>query len=580
MPAASTHMATHDMPKGAVEWLSSQGEAGRQILNHLVLLHHSHAALCEEVFRLRERIRLEASLKFGRKRESFFDVALAHGQIALAFFHLAAPAADGQPREHAQEQAQELSQIGGLAENLASGPVTTAGAQNPNDKPARRRNKRKKKPVDLSNVERRVVAVVRVEGPELNCPCCANKRRLAFVTESERLAIRPAEIVREVTQCEVWVCDECEGNFVRAPKPENQVGRAKVASSLRAALLISKLGFGIPTYRYLRMLEDSTGVVLSPATIDRWIANTLDSIAVLAKLEHARAIDCELISLDDSFGPSRIPPNQRKNQAGQLDPNGRTTENGRIWFLLGDICKAASVHYTSDWKASNLETLLAGFVGQIQGDGYAGFVRHCRNQLLNTPAGCMDHARRGFVNAMRAGNKQAGPIIQIFDQLYSSEDEATSRDLCAPEQRRIWRQRESVPIFERLSKMFHELHQSRYVRDLLSKATTYFIRQEQRLRVYLNDGRIPIGNTHVERMIRIYALMRQACKLFGSPAAARRYADGLTLMVNAILAGVSLFDYFNWVLEKIPRTRKEDLPSLLPHVYAAQIKIKAVASAA
>lgn len=572
MAAASTHSAAHDVPKGAVEWLSSQGEQGRQILNHLVSLHHVHAALCEEVACLRERIKLAGALKFGRKRESFFDVAFAHGQVALAFFQLAAPATAAQP------QASEPTD--GPAEIPVADTVTTDGAQNPDDKPTRRPDKRKKKPADLSKVERRIVEVVRVEGSESKCPCCTGERRLVSVTESERLACRPAEVYFEVTQREVMVCDECEGNFVRAPNPQAHLGRAKVAPSLRAALLVSKLGFGIPTYRYLRMLEDSTGVVLSPATIDRWIAQALDSIAPLTKLENERTIGCALISLDDSFGPSRIPQNQRKNQLGQLDPNGRTTENGRIWFLLGDICKAASVHYTPDWKASHLDTLLAGFTGQVQGDGYAGYVPHCRKHFLNTPAGCMDHARRAFVHALRAGNKQAEPVIETIDLLYSSENQATHYGLCLPDQRYRWRQKESVPVFDRLSRMIHELHGSRHIKDLLSKATTYFIRQEARLRVYLSDGRIPIGNTHVERMIRIYALMRQACKLFGSPAAAKRFAGGLTLMVNAILAGVSLFDYFKWVLEEIPRTREEDLPSLLPHSYAARLQLKVVASAA
>ena len=65
-------------------------------------------------------------------------------------------------------------------------------------------------------------------------------------------------------------------------------------------------------------------------------------------------------------------------------------------------------------------------------------------------------------------------------------------------------------------------------------------------------------------MIRIYAVMRSAAKLLGSPAAAQRMAAGLTIVVNAILAGVSLHEYFNWLFENLPKCGDEALSFYLP----------------
>lgn len=51
-------------------------------------------------------------------------------------------------------------------------------------------------------------------------------------------------------------------------------------------------------------------------------------------------------------------------------------------------------------------------------------------------------------------------------------------------------------------------------------------------------------------------------------------AAGLTIVVNAVLAGVSLHEYFNWLFEALPARRNQDLGFYLPQAYAERAVLK------
>jgi hypothetical protein len=72
------------------------------------------------------------------------------------------------------------------------------------------------------------------------------------------------------------------------------------------------------------------------------------------------------------------------------------------------------------------QRLLDGFKnGYLQTDGYAGYNEVCRRNNL-TPVGCMDHARRNFIDAQKAqlkGKKikasKADVVLSYINKLYS-----------------------------------------------------------------------------------------------------------------------------------------------------------------
>lgn len=79
-------------------------------------------------------------------------------------------------------------------------------------------------------------------------------------------------------------------------------------------------------------------------------------------------------------------------------------------------------------------TLLDGFNGYLQTDGYAGYNPACEKYTL-TSVGCMDHARRKFKEAFDAAPKKtasneskAAIVLALIKKLYSIERQIKDLD--------------------------------------------------------------------------------------------------------------------------------------------------------
>jgi hypothetical protein len=539
--------------------------------------------LVAELAAVKEALRFERGQKFRPKRERLPNDLELSPQILLGF--LAAgnlvtpipPSAANAELQGAEDSSACAAQASESApsESASCEPCVTPNngcapstLPSANDLPPE--PKKRKKTLDVSNAQRVVASVSRLTNEQRTCSCCGLVKRIMVMDEQERIAYQPAKLYLEVHQREVGVCDLCETPPERAPNLIAHRGTEKPAPSLRAGVIVSKLAFGIPNFRLSRMMSDSSNMALPESTMDQLVQGSLAWLGDLAKCARAKTLSGQVLSIDDSFGQVLLPRDQRINAQGELDPQGKTTQAGRMWFALADVHDYGFVSYTPNWKASNLESLLDGTKAQLQGDGYAGYRPYAEKKGLTVPAGCIDHARRKFLRAYQAGHLEAGEMLLLIGKLHHIEDAIQERRATLDDVLKT-RQSESLPTFEGLSSAVHALHERRMTNDLLSRATTYFIKQEKSLRVFLQDPRVPIANTHVERIIRIYAVMRAACKQMGSPAAARRTADGLTLVINAILAKVHLHEYFTWLFEELPRRGNRDLEDYLPQTYAKRL---------
>ncbi|MCP4447451.1 MAG: transposase [Myxococcales bacterium] len=56
--------------------------------------------------------------------------------------------------------------------------------------------------------------------------------------------------------------------------------------------------------------------------------------------------------------------------------------------------------YTEDWKGTHPRSVLDGFMGDIQGDGYGGISSLFGEECGPTRVGCDDHSRCKFVKAL------------------------------------------------------------------------------------------------------------------------------------------------------------------------------------
>jgi transposase len=160
-------------------------------------------------------------------------------------------------------------------------------------------------------------------------------------------------------------------------------------------------------------------------------------------------------------------------------------------------------------------------------------------------------------------------MIDLYSALYHIERIATERHLDAVG-RRTLRQAESVPLWRQLERTLTDMAPKVDRRSPLDKAIQYWIRQQPSLRAFLDDGRFPISNAHVERLLRVVSTFRKNSLFVGSLAAGERYANLLTVLLNCELAGVNPYVYLVDIIDKIAADWSVDrINELLPRAWLA-----------
>lgn len=487
------------------------------------------AALREEVERLSQQVRWLAGKPYRPSREK-----VRPGQMALDLLQLLTGGGADEPNDDDESANDDSAEPDPSADD--SEPVTSS--------PRRKRTRR-------GRTLAREILENRVPESDRRCPCCGDiTAEIGFDTQ-ERFVYQPAKVFILEERCYKYACRRSCGGVTQAEAsaPPKPIPGSMASSSLLAHLLVSKLMDGLPIERVAKQLRRH-GVDLATSTLNDWINRAGDLFAILDRLFREELRRCSLISLDDTP--------MRAKARGQ--PTG--IQRGRVWIYLGDLDRVAYVEFTPDWKGTHPRRVLEGFQGDIQNDGYAGINPLFVGDDAPRRVGCNGHSRRKFVQALEQGDQRAHAIVDLYRALYRIEAEIKTAALDA-DGTLARRRAASVPIWNQLADAIAALTPTAGRKSPLGKAVTYWNRQLPYLRAFLDDGRLPISNAHVERRIRTVALFRKNSLVFGSVDAGARHATLLTLLLNCELVGANPYEYLVDVIDKLsvprPASRAAEL---------------------
>lgn len=161
--------------------------------------------------------------------------------------------------------------------------------------------------------------------------------------------------------------------------------------------------------------------------------------------------------------------------------------------------------------------------------GYDGL--YTRPGALVIEVACWAHARRAFAELAQANDARAAPMIKLIGRLYEIEHAATA-DSVEPDERLRRRCEHSDPVTMQIGALCAEIINTNAPSDDLTRAAGYIVNQWAALRHFLEDGRLPIDNTLVERALRPVAVGRKNYLFCGSDAGAERAASAYTLAQN------------------------------------------------
>jgi len=388
------------------------------------------------------------------------------------------------------------------------------------------------------------------------CSCCRQPMERIGADTTEKLEVVPATMKVVVHERPKYGCRACE-TAPKQAKPEPQaIPRSIATASLLAYILISKFIDATPLYRQEQQWK-RLGVDLGRALLSSWVVKCGQLLMVLWELMQQDLRESNLIQADET--PVQV----------LKEKNRTAAQKSYMWlFQCGPPGKQIILYHYAPTRAGDVVSEILGekFAGFLQSDGYAGYREMCaRDEVVGVA--CMAHIRRKFAEVARMHKKPglAHEAVAMIKRLYAIERHAKTMGMTA-EERHALRQEKAKPIMEHFKRWLDQ-HQSEVPPKLkLGKAFTYAQNEWERMRHYLDDGRIEIDNNAAERAIKPFVIGRKNWMFCNTANGARASAVIYSLLQSAKANELPLIEWLTFVLRELPRCSTDDeRRTLLPH---------------
>jgi transposase len=328
---------------------------------------------------------------------------------------------------------------------------------------------------------------------EKTCPCCGSAKHRIGEDLSRELEFTPAKLEVNVHVLPKYACPKCRDGVASPPVPPRPIAGGIAGPGLVAYVLVGKFSDHLPLYR-LEDILTRHGVHRSRSTLGDWVKNAADLLGPLAEFQKTRVLQSPVLWTDDTH----------VLVLGGAKPG---STKGRFWPYIGDAEHPYRVYdFTMSRARDGPARFLADYHGFLQADaygGYDGIFLGSNGRIVEVA--CWAHARRKFHDARANAPREANQVLEWIWQLYDVEDRAA--DMTATERQSL-RQRESVPILDRIEAYLDELSPRVLPKSALGKALSYARNQRAALRPFVNDGRLTIDNNVSERTLRPQAIGR------------------------------------------------------------------------
>ena len=347
-----------------------------------------------------------------------------------------------------------------------------------------------------------------------------------------------------------WVCRCCE-TLVQAPVPAHVIDKGIPTEGLLAQVLVAKYADHLPLARQEKIFARA-GVPLARSTLAQWVGQCGVQLQPLVDALRAEVLACSVLHADET--PVQM-----------LKPGAGKTHRAYLWaYAAGrfESLRAVIYDFCESRAGKHASSFLAGWRGHLMVDDYAGY-----NAVLSSSGvielGCMAHARRKFFDLQQAGTSAIGAkALTYFGQIYDIERTVVD---AAYQIRHQVRQQHTRPIMEALREWMVLQRSQVPAGSATAKALDYSLRRWEALVRFLDDGRLPIDNNHLEGQIRPIAVGKHNWLFAGSLRAGQRAAAVMTLVNSARLNGHDPYAYMKDVLQRLPTQKMSAIGELLPH---------------
>lgn len=430
--------------------------------------------------------------------------------------------------------------------------------QGSKEKKAKKKPGRKPLPKDIPREQK----TFDVTESEKLCPCCNKERPEISSKPTEELEFIPARIIVKeyiVKKYGACNCDEFQNRedlpqIIEAKMPKRFISGGISSPSLVSHIITNKFTDALPFYRQNKIFK-RIGVNISRQNMSNWCITASRKCEPL--IEHMRQylIKGHLINMDETV-------------VQVLNEKDRAAESkSYMWVMAGGYKdnKIVLFNYASTRKQETPVTLLEGFGGILQTDGYAGYNKAVKDYGL-IHVGCLAHAKRKFYDLAKVTKKKgkAHKGVTFYSRLYEVNNSLKRMDLSEEEFLKIRREK-SIPIWQEFHSWLHSNKNKVAPNTPISRAINYSINQYQNLVRYLKFADVQPDNNVAENAIRPFCVGRKNWLFNNTPKGAYSSATLYSLVETARINNIPPDKYLNYIfIELTNQGDNIDLDSLMP----------------
>lgn len=347
-----------------------------------------------------------------------------------------------------------------------------------------------------------------------------------------------------------------QDEFLRGDRPADPIRNSIATPSMIGAICNGKYVLGLPYERIAAQFQ-TDGISISKQTMANWV----------------------IICCRDYFQPfyNRLKTELLRYHVNQSDETPvqvlHTGDKSRtvsyMWVhRSGEYYKDRPIvlyEYQRTRSSAHPIEFYKNFKGILVTDSLEQYHRVERVLPDIRSANCWAHARRHYSNAIKAMSKKDADAIKqtaayqallMIGAIYHAD--GALKDLSS-EERHQKRQTNVKPLVDAYFAWVKQTAASATVlpRSETGKGLNFSINQEKYLRVFLDDGDVPIDDSASERVIKSFTVGRKAWLFFNTEKGANAGACIYSIAETARLNHLNTYWYFTYLISELSELKKK-----------------------
>ena len=356
----------------------------------------------------------------------------------------------------------------------------------------------------------------------------------------------PAKVEVEEHHIGVYA-SKTDEHMVKAPHLKNLFRGSLVSPSLVAAVINGKYVNAVPLYRLEKEFE-RYGLAITRQNMANWMIRLGESyLAVMYDYLHRLLYQYHVIQADET--PVLV------NKDGRPAGSKSWMWVYRSGFMYPEK-QIILYEYQKTRNASHPREFLKDYSGICVTDGYQVYHTLEKEKEDLKIAGCWVHCRRKFHDALEVIPKdlrKQSVLYLIMNQIRAIYREEGKLSGLSSDERTAKRQLVVKPLVDAFFAYLKQNSDRVPKSGKTKEAFTYALNQERYLRVFLENGDVPMDNNASERAIRGFCIGKKNWEMIDTVNGATSSAIIYSIAETAKANQLKPYEYFEYLLTEIPK---------------------------